>query len=97
MALLGTFETTTKTPMGPQRGKITFTADGGFSEAKAAEGKSELQDLEVNGDEFSFWIQTKTPMGDIKVSMKGKIEGDSLTAVADTPFGAANVTGKRVE
>ena len=41
-------------------------------------------------------VETKSPMGPLKVTMKGKVEGDTLAGEANTPFGPAPIKGKRV-
>jgi hypothetical protein len=98
MAVDGTYNTTIQTPMGPQSGKLTLkTKDNvltGTSEGMM--GVDPIQNGTVNGDEFEFMVETKTPMGPIKVTIKGKVEGDKISGQAVTPFGPAPLAGTRV-
>ena len=97
MAIDGTYNTTVQTPMGPQAGKLIFKTEGntltGVSEGMM--GADPIQSGIVNGDEFEFMVETKTPMGPIKVTIKGKVEGDKISGQAVTPFGPAPLTGTR--
>ncbi len=98
MAIDGTYEITIKTPMGNQAGKLVIQTDGdiltGTSEGMM--GVDEIQNGKVNGNEFEGMVETKSPMGPLKVTMKCKVEGDTLTGEATTPFGPAPISGKRV-
>ncbi len=98
MALDGTYEIAIKTPMGAQAGKLVLKTDGntltGTSEGMM--GVDEIQEGKVNGDAFECMVETQSPMGPLKVTMKCKVEGDTLTGEATTPFGPAPIDGIRV-
>ncbi len=97
MAIDGTYEITIKTPMGDQAGKLVLQTDGdiltGTSEGPM--GLDPLQNGKVNGNEFECMVETKSPMGPVKVTMKGRVEGNRLTGEATTPLGPAPISGKR--
>jgi hypothetical protein len=98
MAIDGTYEVTTQTPMGPQKGKLVFKTEGDTLTG-SSEGQGNvvaIQNGKVNGDQFEFMVEAKSPMGLLKITMSGKIEGDTLTGEAKTPFGPAKITGNRV-
>jgi hypothetical protein len=98
MAIDGTYEITIETLMGPQEGKLVMKTDGGTLSGTLENmmGVVPLQDGKVNGNEFEYTVEAKSPMGTIKVSMKGKVERDTLTGEATTPFGPAPIEGKRI-
>ena len=55
-----------------------------------------ITDVVVNGSDFSFKRKLTTPQGEMNLAYKGKVEGDKLTAEADTGgFGVIPVTGTR--
>ena len=97
MAVDGTYAITIKTMMGPQAGKLVLKTEGnvltGTSEGPM--GSSPLQEGKVNGNEFECMVETETPIGPAKITMKGKVEGNKLTGEAQTPIGVAPITGKR--
>jgi hypothetical protein len=98
MAVDGTYETTVKTPMGAQAGKLELKTEGTTltGTMQGMMGTDPLQNGTVNGNEFTFMVETKSPMGPLKITIKAKVEGDVLTGEATTPFGPAPLTGKRV-
>lgn len=98
MAVDGTFEITVETPMGAQAGKLEFETEGNTltGSMEGLMGTDPIQNGTVNGEEFEFMVEPKSPMGRLKVTVKGKVEGDELTGQATTPFGPAPITGKRV-
>ena len=98
MAVDGTYETTVKTPMGPQAGKLELKAEGNVltGSMQGMMGTDPIQNGTVNGDEFEFMVETKSPMGPLKLNVKGKVEGNEIIGEVKTPFGPAPMTGKRV-
>jgi hypothetical protein len=94
MAIDGTYNIITKTPIGDQKGTLVFKTDGNTLTG-TMEG-AEITEGIVNGDEFSFKSEIRTPMGSkMKVEVKGKVEGDNISGSSKTMFGNAPFTGTR--
>jgi len=98
MAVDGTYDISIQTPMGAQAGKMVLKAEGDALTGTMQNmmGTDPIQNGKVNGDEFEFMVEAKSPMGPLKITVKGKIEGDTVSAQAMTPFGPAPMSGKRV-
>jgi hypothetical protein len=99
MAVNGIYKITMKTPMGNQQVTWTLKVDGGSLSGAAEDammGRTEFAGGSVNGDEFSFTLNPKTPMGPIKVDIKGTVQGDQISGNAVSSFGPAPFTGIRV-
>jgi hypothetical protein len=98
MAVDGTYETTVRTPMGSQAGKLELKTEGSVltGSMQGMMGTDPIQNGTVNGDEIEFILETKSPMGPLKLTVKGKVDGDEISGQVTTPFGPAPLTGKRV-
>jgi hypothetical protein len=98
MAVDGTYDFTLQTPMGPQKGKMVLETNGNTitGSFQGMMGVDPIQTGTANGDEFECLVEARSPMGPIKVTVKAKVEGDTLSGTATTPFGPAPLTGTRV-
>jgi hypothetical protein len=98
MALDGTYEISMTTPIGNQAGKLVFETNGGVltGNSEVMGSVSPLKDGTVDGDSFEFKVDANTPMGALEITLKGKVEGDTLTGEAITPFGPTPLTGDRI-
>ena len=98
MALEGTYDIMVKTIKGKQGGRLVFKTEGGTLTGTSESGGEtvELQEGTANGNEFQFFVKQKTPIGRIKVTFKGKVDGDTISGKAKTPFGPAPFEGTRV-
>lgn len=77
---------------------IDQAPEGGAPAGGAAPAmESTISDVSVDGSEFSFKRSMTTPQGAMEISYTGNVEGDSMTASANTDFGAIPVTGTRAE
>jgi hypothetical protein len=98
MGVDGTYKITTKTPMGNQQSVWTLKVAGeplsGVAES-AMTGRTEFKGGTVKGDDFNFNMELDTPMGKIKMDVKGKVEGDKISGNANSPFGPAPFEGTR--
>jgi hypothetical protein len=97
MAVDGVYNITVNTPMGSQVSKLTLITSGntltGTNESQMM-GTSKLTGT-VNGNEVQWEENASTPMGDIKISFKGKVEGDKISGEATTPFGSIPLEGTK--
>jgi hypothetical protein len=58
--------------------------------------ESTISDIKVEGKSFAFKRQLSTPQGPMELTYTGSVDGDTLTAEANSAFGAIPVTGTRV-
>ena len=88
---------------GGDMGEITLTFavdDEGNYSAKlsmGSMGESEGQDVEVDGNEFSFSITRETQRGDFSMTYSGKVEDGELTGSIGTDWGESPFSGKLKE
>ena len=99
MLIDGKFSLLMKTPMGPQKGNITFTPAGANLKGVFASilGTNEFTGGGVDGDDFFFSFKADTQMGVQTFEVKGSIEGDEITGVIKTTMGAFPYEGTREE
>lgn len=104
--VVGSWDTVAKTDFGNFQAVMAFaaTAEGYTVEITDVppEGapagppmESTVSDLVVDGGSFSFKRQLTTPQGPMELTYTGSVEGDALTAEANSAFGAIPVTGTR--
>ena len=81
MALDGTYNIKMKSPMGDQEGSFTFKTEGEvlLGTASAAGTTTDIHDGKVNGDSFECKFEMKSPMGKIKITVRGTIEGNRIS------------------
>lgn len=98
MPTTGSYDLTVDTPFGAQHGRLDLdlTADRLTGQLSTSSGTSELDDGSVDGDTFTFTTRIRTPMGRMKATVTGGVEGDTLTASARLPLGRAAIHGTRV-
>ena len=97
MAINGRFAFSMNTPMGEQKGTISFIPDGESIKGmfKSILGNNEYTGGKVDGDDFSFLFKANTQMGVQTIEVKGTVEGDSINGVIKTPLGAFAYKGQR--
>lgn len=93
----GTYDVTTKTPMGDQKGKLTLQTDGDSLTGNLSgdQGTIELTDGKVNGDELTWNASLTSPMP-MKLEFTASVDGDSISgSVKLGMFGTASFEGTR--
>ena len=97
MAVDGTWITSANTPLGPMKGKIVMVSKdnvlSGTSTSKF--GADNFDGGKVEGDNFEFTVESKLPMGRMKISYKGKVEGDKISGMTSTMGIRTPFTGTR--
>ena len=97
MAIDGTYNITIHTSIGDQKVKLTLKTQGnalnGTSESSM--GVTTFTGGTVNGNEIQWTDNATTPMGPLKINMKGKIEGDKISGQAVSAFSLAPFDGTR--
>jgi hypothetical protein len=83
MALDGTWEITTKTPMGDQKATLDLKTDGGaLTGVHTAMGASnEIYDATVDGQNVAWKVDVQKPFS-MTVECAGTVDGDSITGEA---------------
>ena len=97
MSVDGTWDITTDTPMGAQKGTLSLTTDGDTLTGKmsGAQGEIEIEDGTVDGDDISYKFSITSPMA-ITIEVTASIDGDNISGSAKLgAFGNATITGSR--
>ena len=98
MALEGTYNVKMKSPMGEQDGSFTFKTDGDvlLGTATAAGVTTDISDGNVIGDSFGCKFGMKTPMGKVKITVRGTVEGDRISGTFKMLVGTFAFEGTKV-
>ena len=97
MSADGTWDITTDTPMGAQKGTLSLATDGGTLTGKmsGAQGEIEIEGGTVDGDDISYKFSITSPMA-ITIEVTASIDGDNISGSAKLgAFGNATITGSR--
>lgn len=97
MSIAGTWNLTTHTPMGAQKGTLTAQVDGdSLSGTMAgAQGEVAIENGKVDGNSASWSMKVTQPMP-ITLEFTVEVDGDSLSGNAKLgAFGNAKVEGTR--
>ena len=97
MSVDGTWDITTDTPMGAQKGTLSLATDGSTLTGKmsGAQGEIEIEDGTVDGDDISYKFSITSPMA-ITIEVTASIDGDDISGSAKLgAFGNATITGSR--
>lgn len=95
MSVIGTWEISTNTPMGKQSGDMVINEDGTGTMTDPMGGPAPLQDLTIDGNNFSAKADVNTPMGKITMSLSGAADGDAISGSFQTPMGPMEFSGSR--
>ncbi|MEL6238171.1 MAG: hypothetical protein AAFQ90_06215 [Pseudomonadota bacterium] len=99
MSVDGTYNTTVKSPMGDQTGKITINdkGDGTFSgKMEGGMGAMDIESGTVDGDTVRWSMDMTVPMP-MKLECEATVDGDTITGTVNAgAFGAMPLTGTRV-
>ncbi len=93
----GTWNVTTNTPMGAQKGTLTLVADGDklTGTMSGAQGTTDIQSGAVNGNDVSWKIDITSPMP-MTLEFSGTVDDDSISGnVKLGAFGNAAFEGAR--
>ncbi len=98
MAVSGTYEVVTKTPMGDQTSTLVVTVTGGgFTGSSVGPlGSVEITDGTVDGATITWSSHITSPMP-MKIDCQATIDGDAISGtVTAGMFGSFPMTGTRV-
>jgi hypothetical protein len=99
MAINGTYKIAAASPMGKLEGIMVLRADGEtLSGTLTAMGNTaKFLNGRADGDAFEFGIEAKTPMGPMKITVKGTVGEDKVSGSFITSFGQMPFEGGRTE
>ena len=93
----GTWNVTTNTPMGAQKGTVTLTTDGDklTGNMSGAQGSLDIESGAVDGNDVSWKVDISQPMP-MTLEFSGSVDGDSISGnVKLGGFGNATFEGTR--
>lgn len=98
MSVAGTYDVTTKSPMGDQKGQFVVNVDGDSftgSVSSGMMGTLEVKDGKVDGNTLSWKMDMKVPMP-MELTCTATVDGDAITGEIDTgAFGKMALSGTR--
>ncbi|HKT84653.1 MAG TPA: hypothetical protein VJQ77_01060 [Novosphingobium sp.] len=98
MALAGSYDCVTKTPLGDQKGVLTIVPDSGDSftgRITGDLGSMEIGDGRISGNTLRWRMKMTMPMP-MDLDCTATIEGDRLTGIVKAGmFGEMELTGTR--
>ncbi len=97
MSVAGTYNVTTKTPMGDQSGTFTVAVDGDSFTGNVSNpmGNMEVQGGTVSGNTLSWKMDMKVPMP-MSLTCTATVDGDAISGEIDTgSFGKMAMVGTR--
>jgi hypothetical protein len=97
MSVAGTYNVTTKTPMGDQSGSFVVNVSGDTFTGTVSNpmGNMEVQDGKVSGNTLTWKMDMKVPMP-MSLTCTATVDGDSITGEIDTgAFGKMAMSGTR--
>jgi len=98
MSVAGTYDVTTKTPMGDQKGQFVVNVDGDSFSGSVSSGMMgtlEVQDGTVSGNTLNWKMDMKVPMP-MSLTCTATVDGDAITGEIDTgAFGKMSIEGTR--
>lgn len=94
----GNYAVSLKTPMGMENGIVTLNeSDGNLTGVLQALGsRNPITNGKVNGNRFEFIGSIRKMFMRIDYKASGTVEGDQLTATADTKYGQFVISGTRI-
>src|ERR1700712_2757509 len=97
MNFVGKWNLVIKKPFGKQKvsAEVTKDADAYTGTLSNEKGPVPITTANLSGDEA--WIEgtVKTPMGDLKLSFHGVLQGDKIFGKCKTTFGTSDFSGQR--
>jgi hypothetical protein len=97
MTVAGTYNVTTKTPMGDQSGAFTVVVDGDTFTGSVANpmGTMEVKEGKVSGNTLTWKMDMKVPMP-MSLTCTATVDGDAISGEIDTgAFGKMAMSGTR--
>ena len=96
--ITGTYAVSLQTPMGLEKGKVTFRESGGaLSGTLIVSGVGNpIQKGKADGNTFEISGTIRKAFFRISYTAKGEVNGDTLTATAYSKYGSFVISGVRI-
>ena len=94
----GVYDITMETRRGMQTLELVIKADGDGYAGELNGGRAgdrQIESVAVSGNSFEFPLKVDTPMGELNLTYKGMVSGDSVTGNIETPMGTRPFSGSR--
>lgn len=97
MSVAGKWQISMDTPIGTQKFTWDLQQAGGAWKGTmlAANGTSELGNLQVSGSSVGCNARVSTPLGQVDVTFEGAVDGDQIGGTCRTQFGNFQFSGAR--
>ena len=97
MSVAGKWNVTMDTPIGRQKfvWDLQQSDDAWKGTMDGQAGKSDLNNIRVDGDSVGFDTRVNSPMGAINLTFDGSVSGDQISGTCKTMFGNTQFTGAR--
>jgi hypothetical protein len=97
MSVAGKWNVTMDTPIGRQKftWELQQSGDAWRGTMDGQTGKSDLNNIRVEGDSVGFDTRVVSPMGAINLTFEGAVNGDQISGACKTIFGNTQFTGVR--
>ena len=93
----GAWTLTVDTPRGARHPVLVIVRKGDHYSGmlRGERGARAIEEIQVEGDKFSFAMHVPSPMGELELTYQGAVEGDSMAGTIGNPMGSVVFTGKR--
>ena len=97
MSVAGKWQISMDTPIGTQKFTWDLQQAGAAWQGtmNAANGASELSNLQVSGSNVGCSAKVSTPLGQVDVTFEGAVTGDKIGGTCRTQFGNFQFSGDR--
>ena len=97
MSVAGKWQISMDTPIGTQKFTWDLQEAGGAWKGtmSAANGSSELGNVQVSGSSVGCNARVPTPLGQVDVTFEGAVTGDTIGGTCRTQFGNFQFSGAR--
>ena len=90
----GVYLAKTSTPQGVVEFTMTINENGTGS-IESMMGNKEIQEIDINGNNFGFNTAINTQMGEMALTFKGAVDGDNVSGTIGTQMGPLPFSGQR--
>lgn len=93
----GKWSISMNTPLGAQNfvWDLRSGADGWTGAMDSQSGRSELKDLQVDGDQIQCQSRVQTPLGSLDLTFDATVDGERIGGTCRTSYGAFRFSGRR--
>jgi len=95
--LTGTWVLSIDTPRGTQNPTLEVMQDEDrlYGVYQSLRGPLKIESIQFDGTQFSFPLKIQVPIGEIEVTYRGQIEGQTMRGMVQNPRGEVPFSGQR--